>query len=250
VTGIPETVHELCLGFPDTEVVISHGSPDYRVGGKPFASFCLNFHGDGRVALWLRSPPGVQRLYSELNPAAYFVPPYVGPKGWLGVELNKGLDWREIAGRVREAYENAVARPVASTPAFTPPDEDMTPAEINPLLGDPFLSLLDSFARRCLAFPEVTETTQFGSPVWKAGKKTFASAYLRNGRLQFQFRVGVEQQHLMIADARYSIPMYMGHNGWIDLDVTDIVNWDEVGGLLDLSYRHFALKRMLKELDR
>ena len=46
---------------------------------------------------------------------AYFVPPYVGPRGWLGVELNRGLDWNEIAARVREAYQNAAPATLAAS---------------------------------------------------------------------------------------------------------------------------------------
>ena len=141
--SIPTVVRELCLFFPQAEETNSHGSPDFRVEGKSFARFCINHHGDGRVALWLHSPPGTQRLYTELNAGAYFVPPYVGPRGWLGVE----------------------------------------------------------------------------------------------------------QQALLTSDRRYSIPKYVGHNGWIDLDVAQHVNWAEIDHLLETSYRHFALKRMLRALD-
>ena len=48
---------------------------------------------------------------------------------------------------------------------------------------------------------------------------------------------------------RFEIPAYMGHQGWIALDVTDHCDWNEVGGLALSSYRHFALQRMLKALD-
>jgi len=104
--SIPTAVRELCLHFPQTEEASSHGSPDFRIDGRSFARFCINHHGDGRVALWLHSPPGIQRLYTELNPEAYFVPPYVGPRGWLGVELNKGLDWAEIDSLLETSYRH------------------------------------------------------------------------------------------------------------------------------------------------
>ena len=55
---------------------------------------------------------------------------------------------------------------------------------------------------------------------------------------------------MLTYDDRYRIPAYTGHNGWIDLDVEDGVDWDEVAPLLSGSYRHFALKRMLKALDQ
>ena len=59
------------------------------------------------------------------------------------------------------------------------------------------------------------------------------------------FWVGVDNQGLLTADARYSIPPYMGHNGWISLDVSAGCDWAEVKTLTLQSYRHFALKRML-----
>jgi predicted DNA-binding protein (MmcQ/YjbR family) len=60
---------------------------------------------------------------------------------------------------------------------------------------------------------------------------------------------GAEQQRFLVADKRYRIPPYVGHNGWIDLDIEAMLNRNEVEGLIENSYRHFALKRMLKQLD-
>ena len=77
---INSAVREICLSFPEAEEVPSRGSPDFRVQGKTFATYCVNHHGDGHVALWLHSPAGAQQLYSEMEPEYYFVPPYVGPK--------------------------------------------------------------------------------------------------------------------------------------------------------------------------
>ncbi len=245
-------VRELCLGLPETEEVLSHGTPDFRVVGKPFASYCVNFHGDGRVALWLRSPPGTQELYVEMEPAYYFVPPYVGPKGWLGVELNKGLEWSTIAKRVREAYANLapaelVAR-IGESLEVEPPDIDMSPEEIDPFLGARAQEVLSQLSGICDALPETSTATQFGNPVWKAGRKTFLSTNYYEGRLALQFWVGSAQQAMLVNDQRYSIPAYIGHNGWIDLDVEEYADWQEIENLLMPSYRHFALKRMLKAL--
>ena len=66
--------------------------------------------------------------------------------------------------------------------------------------------------------------------------------------MQLLFWVGPDRQLSLSADPRYHIPAYMGHNGWISLDVEDHADWEEIDGLLLESYRHFALKRMLKAL--
>ena len=251
---IPQAVRELCLAFPETEETTSHGKPDYKVGGKSFAHFTVNHHGDGHVALWLRSPEGAQQHFVGLDPKTYFVPQYVGPRGWLGVELNRGVSWKEVAARVREAWENAAPKSIASqlatTPNVAPPDARMKAEEVNPWLGKGPRQFLDKLRARCSRYPEVSEGESFGAPVWKAGKKTFACAHCGSGTLKLQTWVGIEQQVMLIDDPRYTIPMYTGHNGWIDLEITGHANWDEIDSLLETSYRHFALQRMLKELDR
>ena len=78
---INQAVREVCLWFPESAEVLSHGSPDFRVRGKTFATYVVNHHGDGRVALWLNAPAGAQELYTKEEPKHFFVPPYVGPRG-------------------------------------------------------------------------------------------------------------------------------------------------------------------------
>src|SRR6185295_7652846 len=77
---INQAVREVCLWFPESAEVLSHGSPDFRVRGKTFATYVVNHHGDGRVALWLNAPAGAQELYTKEEPKHFFVPPYVGPR--------------------------------------------------------------------------------------------------------------------------------------------------------------------------
>ena len=113
---INKAVREVCLWFPEAAEVISHGSPDFRVRGKTFATYVVNHHGDQRIALWLNAPAGAQELYTRAEPKHFFVPPYVGPRGWLGVQLDKGISWKRVAKLVREAYEK-VAPPSACSNA-------------------------------------------------------------------------------------------------------------------------------------
>jgi len=108
--GINEAVREVCLSFPEAEEVVSHGSPNFRVRGKTFASYVVNHHGDGRVALWLNAPAGSQDHYAKSEPRHFFVPPYVGHRGWLGVRLDRGIDWNEVAGAVEDAYLTVAPR--------------------------------------------------------------------------------------------------------------------------------------------
>jgi hypothetical protein len=251
--NISEAVRELCLGLPEAHEVRSHGSPEFRVGKRTFASYSVNHHGDGRIALVLNMPAGAQQLYVDSEPAHFFVPPYVGPRGWLGVQLDRGLDWGRIGALVREAYVHSAPAELVGRmgpPAdIEPPTETLEPEEFDPLSTPRAQEIIAGLRERCLRLPEVTETRQFGNPAWQAGKKTFCTAHRYTRRLELQFRVGPEQQSQLTMDERFRIPSYIGHNGWISLDAEDGVIWEEVEALLLTSYRHFALKRMLKELE-
>src|ERR1700759_4102749 len=71
-----ESVRKACLWLPEAEEFVSHGSPNFRVRGKSFATYVVNHHGDGRVALWLTAPSGAQGLYVGADPKRFFGPPY------------------------------------------------------------------------------------------------------------------------------------------------------------------------------
>ncbi len=247
---IHSTVRDACLWLPEAEEFASHGSPNFKVRGKTFATYVVNHHGDGRVALWLNAPSGVQESYVGADPKRYFVPPYVGPRGWLGVHLDKGLSWKHIVGRVREAYENVAPAPlrtaIGKEPLIVSPPRKLSAADINPMESTRGKALLKTIRGICTKLPETREAVQFGFPVWQAGKKTYVWARSAERRLSLCFWVGVESQGLLTADERYRIPAYMGHNGWIELDVTEHCDPEEAAALALQSYRHFALRRMLR----
>ena len=100
-----ERIRGLCLALPETSERLSHGAPTFFVRGKkPFVMVLTDFHGDGRFALWCAAPEGLQTALVEADPERFFVPPYVGHRGWLGVRLDRGLDWNELAGIAEDAY--------------------------------------------------------------------------------------------------------------------------------------------------
>ena len=100
-----DRVREICMNLPEVEERPSHGSPAWFVRGKKtFVMYLDDHHGDGRLALWVAAPPGVQAQCVEEEPERFFVPPYVGHRGWLGVRLDRAPDWREIAQIAEDAY--------------------------------------------------------------------------------------------------------------------------------------------------
>ncbi|MGH9837286.1 MAG: MmcQ/YjbR family DNA-binding protein [Blastocatellia bacterium] len=98
-----ERARRICLALPEVEEKEAWGAPTYRVKGKMFAMYVNNHHGDGRVALWLKAPAGVQAMLVEAEPEKFFIPPYQGPAGWIGVHLDRCTD-DEVAFHARQAY--------------------------------------------------------------------------------------------------------------------------------------------------
>ena len=100
-----DRIRELCLALPEATERPSHGQPTFFIGGKrSFVMYLDNHHGDGRLAIWCAAPPGMQHALVTGEPEHYFVPPYVGHRGWLGVRLDRGLDWNDVAGSIEDAY--------------------------------------------------------------------------------------------------------------------------------------------------
>ena len=99
---ILEAVREICLGLPETSERPSHGAPTFFIRDKrSFATVWDNHHGDGRFALICAAPAGMQAALVEADPDRFYVPPYVGHRGWIGVRLDRGFDRDEIAGIAR-----------------------------------------------------------------------------------------------------------------------------------------------------
>ena len=98
-------IRKICLGLPETSERLSHGAPTFFVRGKrPFVMVLTNHHGDGRFAIWCAAPDGMQRSLVEADPERFFVPPYVGHRGWLGLRLDREIHWDELTGIVEDAY--------------------------------------------------------------------------------------------------------------------------------------------------
>ena len=96
-------VRNICARLPGTSERLSHGEPTFFAGKKAYAMFANNHHNDGHVAVWLPAAPGAQEMLISTFPGKYFKPPYVGVRGWVGVELEEVGD-EELACRIQEAW--------------------------------------------------------------------------------------------------------------------------------------------------
>src|SRR5207249_7085727 len=98
-------VRKICLGLPDTNEKLSHGAPSFfHKEKKQFAQVWTYHHDDGRFAMWCAAPSGAQAALVKADPERFFVPPYVGHRGWLGVRLDVQIDWKEVEGILRDAH--------------------------------------------------------------------------------------------------------------------------------------------------
>ena len=96
-------VRRICSAMPETTEKLSHGEPTFFVRKKVFTMFANNHHNDGHIAVWIPAPPGLQALLIHDAPETYFRPPYVGVRGWVGIELSAIGD-AELAEHIREAW--------------------------------------------------------------------------------------------------------------------------------------------------
>jgi hypothetical protein len=96
-------VRRLCSALPQTTEKLSHGEPTFFVGKKVYAMFANNHHNDGHIAVWIPVPPGLQATLLKTEPDKFFMPPYVGVRGWVGIELDAVSD-EELGYHLCEAW--------------------------------------------------------------------------------------------------------------------------------------------------
>ena len=99
-----ERLRGICRALPGTSEKVSHGEPTFWVGGRMFATFDNHHHGAPHVGVWLAMPVGVQQILVREDPKRFFVPPYVGVRGWVGVRLDARPSWKRVEQVVREAH--------------------------------------------------------------------------------------------------------------------------------------------------
>lgn len=100
-----QKLRTVCMALPEANEKISHGEPTWFAGkGKVFAMLDNHHHGSPHLAVWLPQTLDGQLTLLEADPVRFFRPPYVGPKGWIGVVLDTKPDWSEVAVLVRDSY--------------------------------------------------------------------------------------------------------------------------------------------------
>src|SRR5262249_38674161 len=101
IAEIGRRLRAICLALPEAREATMRRGPSYRVEGKIFA---LERPWDDWISLWCKIPEGSREIIIGADPARFFIPPYFGAKGWIGVGLDGEADWGEIEGFARRSY--------------------------------------------------------------------------------------------------------------------------------------------------
>ena len=106
-----DRLRAICLALPEAREKEAWGDPTFRVRDRIFA---MEKRGDGRISVWIKAPPGSQAVLVGADPARFFVPPYVGHRGWVGIRLDTAPDWDEVAVLVRRSYRMTAPKRLAA----------------------------------------------------------------------------------------------------------------------------------------
>jgi hypothetical protein len=99
--AIGARLRSICLALPEATEELMRRGPSYRVADKIFA---LERPRNDGLALWCKVPEGSREILLQAEPGRFFIPPYFGAKGWIGVGLDEAADWREVEAFVRRSY--------------------------------------------------------------------------------------------------------------------------------------------------
>jgi predicted DNA-binding protein (MmcQ/YjbR family) len=108
-------LRKICLAFPEATEKEAWGEPTFRVGGKLFAMYDNHHHAARHIAVWCKAPPGAQEILVSADSEKFFVPPYVGHKGWIGIRLDRTVDWDEVAEILEDSYRMTAPKRLCAT---------------------------------------------------------------------------------------------------------------------------------------
>ncbi len=248
-----DQVRDVCFAFAGAEEKMSHGAPSFHVKGKMFLMFADDHHGDGRVAVWCKASMEEQKRLVASDPMRYFVPPYVGVKGWVGVRVDGGrADYVDLAILV-EAGWLSVAPPRYAREPGAAPKIVRKPAPPLPTT-DPKVAraALERLSALCLAQAEATRETEARHATFRVRKKVFAyflDNHHRDGVISACVRVPMKEHARAIAQdsKRFYSPAYIGPKGWLGIRLdAKKVDWKDVEERVAASWASAAPKSLAK----
>ncbi|HEY8040024.1 MAG TPA: MmcQ/YjbR family DNA-binding protein [Polyangiaceae bacterium] len=244
-----DRVRAICTALPGGEEKLSHGAPSFHVRGKMFTIFVDDHHEDGRLAVWCKATHDEQRALVASDPAQYYVPPYVGVKGWVGVRLDlPTTDWIKLTMLVEQGWTDVAPKSIASGKRLPPPRKPAPPPVRK--TTDPARArvALEKVTALALALPEATCERHARHATYRVRKKTFAY-FLDNhhgdGFIGACVKTAPGQNDRLVRSEpkRFYRPQYIGARGWVGVRVDMArVDWKDVAERVAASYRAVAPK--------
>lgn len=106
---------DICLALPEATRKIKGDHASFFVRKKVFAYFLNNHHGDGIVSICGKALPGDNTVLVASDPEKYYLPAYIGPRGWVGLRLDIGkVDWDEVRELITGSYLQTAPRKLAA----------------------------------------------------------------------------------------------------------------------------------------
>ncbi len=106
---------KICLALPDAMREVMGDHAGFRVRKKTFAYFLNDHHGDGIVSVCAKVLPGDNTALTSAQPARFYMPAYIGPKGWVALRLDRGtIDWKEVTDLVKTSYQLVTTKRLAA----------------------------------------------------------------------------------------------------------------------------------------
>ncbi len=249
-----EHVRRICLGFPAAEEKLSHGAPSFHVRGKMFLTFVDDHHGDGRLAVWCKSTLEEQRRLVASEPGRFYVPPYVGVKGWLGVRVDgTHADWIELAILVEEGWRS-VAPPRVLRGEDLPPAKPIPPPSPRVTTDEKVArEALARLAGICLALPEAEQEREARHATFRVRKKAFVyflDNHHGNGIVGACVRGEKRANAALVRNEpkRFFSPDYIGPRGWVGVRLdSKRVDWTDVTKRVGASYAAVTAKKKKKK---
>jgi hypothetical protein len=249
-----ERVREIALRFPEAGEKLSHGAPSFHVRGKLYLQFRDGHHGDGRIAVWCKSTHDEQRRLMGENPSRYFVPPYVGVRGWVGVDVDPAnADWIELSILVEHAWSSVAPARVVRGESVGKPKAALPPRARVTTDADVARAALDRLTAIGQTLPEATVEGAGSYATFLVGKKAFAyfvDNHHGDGVIGVWMRGDKRENARLVATdpERYFVPAYVGSRGYFGIRLdTRRVDWNDVADRLGASYRSVAPKRLVVE---
>ncbi len=216
-----------------------------------FVMFVDDHHADGRIAVWCKATHDEQRTRVASDPDVFFVPPYVGVRGWVGARLDRPtIDWIDLAILLEQGWTEIAPKRIARDAVSAPPRPRAKPPARRTTDEKLARDALERLTTVCLSLPEADCERESRHATFRVRKKTFAY-FLDNhhgdGIVGVCVKAAAGENETLIASnpKRFYSPAYIGARGWVGvrLDVGR-VDWRDVAERVEDSYRRAAPKRL------